>query len=314
MNSNPVVKIEGHTKTFKSGMKKPFRALNNLSLEISENEIFGYVGGNGAGKTTTFKILLGLLFADSGSIKLWDILAPNVNARTRLGYLPENPYFYPYLTGEECLDFYAGMFDMDSKSKKSRINEMLSLVSLEHARKRQVRKFSRGMLQRLGIAQALINDPDLLILDEPMSGLDPMGRKDMRDIIINCREKGKTVLFSSHILSDVEMICDRAGIIANGVLEELVTVDDILNRQSAGWEIIFTGDPVDIGLGDRPDGTTTAQKLPAENTFVIKAADKDVAYRYIRMIQDQGGELKSFNPLRNSLEEIYVKKAAVRDS
>ena len=314
------VTIQNLWKSFDTGWGKKRTILKDLNLAIKENEIFGYLGANGAGKTTTFKLILGLIHADRGEIFFWDKSASHHKNRSLLGYLPENPYFYTYLTAAESLNFYAGLFDMDTETKKRRIDELLSLVELDHARDLQLRKFSRGMLQRVGIAQALINDPNLLILDEPMSGLDPMGRKKMRDIILTCQSQGKTIIFSTHIISDVESICDRASILAKGELKKIVDIDGVIEKDEATvWEIIChskqmdferTGilDTVRKGIDTDTHGATEAIKTTfSGNRTVLTSTDKAVAFALMNQIQTHNLDLVSFGPRRNNLEEIYIK-------
>ncbi|MBF0259681.1 MAG: ABC transporter ATP-binding protein [Desulfamplus sp.] len=302
--SRPVaVKIEGLSKTFKTGWGKKYKVLSDLSLDINENEIFGYLGANGAGKTTTFKLILGLIHADQGEVSFWGKPASDYKNRSLLGYLPENPYFYSYLTAFESLDFYASLFDIDPKTKSERIKELLSLVGLEHAKDLQLRKFSRGMLQRVGVAQALINDPKLLILDEPMSGLDPMGRKNMRDIILKCREQGKTIIFSTHIISDVEAICDRASIIAKGELKEIIDIDQIMESQDNFWEIVCQGKDFKMPSIAEND----FKKIVSGNRVILTTSSKDSAYILVDEVKRQNLNLISFGPRRKNLEEIYIK-------
>lgn len=313
------VTIKNLCKSFDTGWGKKRTILKDLTLAIKENEIFGYLGANGAGKTTTFKLILGLIHADQGEIFFWDKPASHHKNRAILGYLPENPYFYAYLTAAESLNFYAGLFNMDAVTKKQRINELLSLVELDHARDLQLRKFSRGMLQRVGIAQALINDPKLLILDEPMSGLDPMGRKKMRDIILRCQSQGKTIIFSTHIISDVERICDRASILSAGELKKVVDIDGVIDSGDTEWEIIChskqmdferTGilDTVRKGIDTDTHGATEAIKTTfSGNRTVLTTAHKAVAYVLMNQINKQNLDLVSFGPRRNNLEEIYIK-------
>ena len=226
-----------------------------------------------------------------------------------LGYLPEQPYFYAYLTGAEALDFYGSLFDMTGAERKKRVSYLLDLVGLSHARDTQLRKFSRGMLQRIGIAQALVNDPKLLILDEPMSGLDPMGRKAMRDIILSCRDQGKTIIFSSHIISDVEMICDRAGILADGELKRIITMDDAVSSNDTIWEISCQGGALDLsGLSGIEDQDDIKQVIRG-NRHIVSTGDKDKADRIMEEIKNQGLALVSFSTARKSIEDIYIKSA-----
>src|SRR6476659_8847090 len=210
--------VDKLTKTYRPTWpwQSPATVLSDVSFSVGFGEIFGFLGPNGAGKTTTMKIILGLVQATTGSVELLGAPWTNVQVHKRIGYLPESPYFYDYLTAEEFLCFYGKLAGLDRETIQKRIPQLLERVSLAEARHRQLRKFSKGMLQRIGLAQALIHDPELVILDEPMSGLDPIGRKEVRDLILGLRDQGKTVFFSSHIISDVEMICDRVGILARG--------------------------------------------------------------------------------------------------
>lgn len=326
-NNIAAIKINGLCKYYKTGWGKRTIVLNNLSLTVKENEIFGYLGANGAGKTTTFKLILGLIHADKGEVSFWGKPASDFKNRSLLGYLPENPYFYSYLTAGESLDFYASLFDIDTKTKKERIIELLSLVGLEHAKDLQLRKFSRGMLQRVGIAQALINDPKLLILDEPMSGLDPMGRKNMRDIILKCREQGKTIIFSSHIISDVETVCDRASIIAKGELKEVIDIENIMaSDENTLWEIICQAKHFEMPLMAKqtlipdktviPDSSKMAdndktgqgfQQTVSGNRITLTTSSRDTAYKLMDEVQKQNLNLVSFGPRRKNLEEIYIR-------
>lgn len=308
MSSKIAVKIKGLNKTFKLNWGKRFTAVRDLNIDVLDNEIFGYLGANGAGKTTTFKLMLGLIHADQGEILFWDKPASDFRNRSLIGFLPENPYFYSYLTAGESLDFYATLFDMDAKIKKERVSELLSLVGLEHAKDLQLRKFSRGMLQRVGIAQALINDPKLLILDEPMSGLDPMGRKNMRDIILKCREQGKTIIFSSHIISDVETICDRATIIAKGELKQIIDIEEILDMEDNIWEIICQGKHFELSMiPDKDELGHDIGKTVSGNRIILTTSSKDMAYFLMDELKKQNLNLISFGPRRKNLEEIYIK-------
>ena len=223
---------EALSKSYPSGWpgRPPFVALDGLSLTVRRGEIFGFLGPNGAGKTTTLKILLGLVRATSGRAFLLGESVGDVATRRRIGFLPESPYFYDYLTAEEFLGFYGQLAGLSRAVTTQRVDDLLQLVGLAEARGRQLRKFSKGMLQRIGLAQALIHDPELVILDEPMTGLDPVGRKQVRDLILSLRDRGKTVFFSTHILHDVEMICDRVGIVMKGRLVASGRVDELVRQ------------------------------------------------------------------------------------
>ncbi|HZS45814.1 MAG TPA: ABC transporter ATP-binding protein, partial [Blastocatellia bacterium] len=215
---NNVIEIENLTKDYLIGFwkKRPQRSLDDLSLDVQEGEIFGFLGPNGAGKTTTLKLLMRLIFPTSGTARILGRSIDDTEMRRDIGYLPEHPYFYDYLTARELLDYYGQLFDMSPSDRKARTIELLKMVGMEEFADRQLRKFSKGMVQRIGIAQALINRPKVAFLDEPMSGLDPLGRRQVRDIIAGLRDHGVTVFFSTHILSDVEVLCDRVAILNRG--------------------------------------------------------------------------------------------------
>src|SRR3990170_2253885 len=236
---NVVIKTENLTKTFKVGFRgKSFAALKGLNLEVNNGEIFGFLGPNGAGKTTTIKILMGLIYPTAGKAWILDKEVGDVEIKNRIGFLPDQPYFYDYLTSIEFLRFYGQLFGLTGVELRARIKNLLSLVGLEDAADTQLRKFSKGMLQRIGIAQAVINQPDLIVLDEPMSGLDPIGRKEIRDIILRLKGDGKSVFFSTHIIPDVEMICDRVGILMKGELVNVGRLYEIMDARVKYVEII----------------------------------------------------------------------------
>ncbi len=308
MTDSIAVKIKDLKKTFSNGWGKRSTIIKNLNLDIMENEIFGYLGANGAGKTTTFKLMLGLIIPDKGNIFFGGKPASDYKNRSFLGYLPETPYFYSYLTAGEALDFYASLFDMKKSLKKLRVEEMLRLVGLDHVKDLQLRKFSRGMLQRIGIAQAMINDPKLLILDEPMSGLDPMGRKDMRDIILKCRDQGKTIIFSSHIISDVELICDRASILSKGKLQQVIEMDDRQDNKNSTWEIICRGKVFDRSTIKKYGNI---KHRATGNRHILSTVDKIAANLIMEEIKNQDLDLVSFGSRRKSIEDIYIKSVGV---
>ncbi|MCL2120421.1 MAG: ABC transporter ATP-binding protein [Planctomycetaceae bacterium] len=208
------------------------RALKALDLQIHKGEIFGLLGPNGSGKTTTIKLLLGLLFPTSGDISILGKTASDVAKNEKIGYLPEESYLYRFLNAEETLDFYGRLFKMSGPVRRQRVSQLINMVGLESAKKRQLREYSKGMTRRIGLAQALINDPDLILLDEPTSGLDPIGTKNMKDLILELREQGKTIIMSSHLLADVQDVCDRVGILYQGELKELGRVTDLLQVSS----------------------------------------------------------------------------------
>ena len=227
--SDVVVETKNLTKTYRDfwGRQK-VRALKALDLQVKRGEIFGLLGPNGSGKTTTIKLLLGLLFPTSGEVNILGRPAADVAKNERLGYLPEESYLYRFLNAEETLDFYARLFNIPAAVRKQRVAQLIQMVGLESAKKRQLREYSKGMTRRIGLAQALVNDPDLILLDEPTSGLDPIGTRNMKNLILQLKEQGKTVIMSSHLLGDVQDVCDRVGVLYQGELKELGRVEDLL--------------------------------------------------------------------------------------
>lgn len=214
-------------------------AVRGLSLTVGQGEVFGFLGPNGAGKTSTMNVLLGFVPPSSGAARIFGVDVREPIARQRIGYLPEQTYYYKFLTAEELLHFYAGIFQIPPAERASRVDQVLKLVELDHARKRQLKTYSKGMQQRAGLAQALINNPDLLILDEPTSGLDPIGRMKVREIIQRLKDEGKTVFFSSHELGEVETICDRVAILHQGELKAEGRVADLVAQHAASLEQVF---------------------------------------------------------------------------
>ncbi|MCX5858681.1 MAG: ABC transporter ATP-binding protein, partial [Proteobacteria bacterium] len=242
------IKIEGLSKFFRVGFwGKRVQAVTDLSFEVRQGDLFGFLGPNGAGKTTTIKALMGLIFPSGGQTWILGKKASEEGVRSRVGYLPESPYFYEYLKGLEFLDFYGSLFKIPKKVRVKKAEELLTLVNLEGAADLHLRKYSKGMLQRIGLAQALINDPELVILDEPMTGLDPIGRREIRDVMVRLKNEGKTVFFSTHILSDVEMICDQVGIVNKGKLVTTGKLSELLNPRIEYYEISFSQpDPAEL--------------------------------------------------------------------
>ncbi len=232
MENEPVIQIRNLSKIYRDfwGRKK-VRALNSLSLDVNKGEIFGLLGPNGSGKTTTLKLLLGLLFPTEGEITVLGCTADDVEKNERIGYLPEESYLYRFLNAEETLDFYGRLFKMSTQERRERTDQLIELVGLQQARRRQLKEYSKGMTRRIGLAQALINNPDLILLDEPTSGLDPLGTRDMKDMILKLRSEGKTVVMCSHLLADVQDVCDRIAILYAGELKVMGQVDDLLTEQ-----------------------------------------------------------------------------------
>lgn len=295
----PVLEINNLTKIFRKGFwGRKVTVVENLSLEIEANEIFGFLGPNGAGKTTTIKLILNLIFPTAGNIRIFGEKSDELSVRRRIGFLPENPYFYDYLKAGEFLLFYAKLLEMENRAAKTKAREVLELVGLKNEWNNQLRRFSKGMIQRIGLAQSLLNDPDLIILDEPLSGLDPVGRKEFREIILNLKERSKTVFFSSHILPDVEMVCDRVGIIINGRLVKTGEVGQMLGEATKSVDITaqFPSKPPDIKGADRIIARGT-------QVFITTAGDPQPV---IRQIMDAGGKVVSVSPHRKNLEELFM--------
>lgn len=232
MDSEVVIQTRNLTKIYRDfwGRKK-VRALNSLSLDVRKGEVFGLLGPNGSGKTTTLKLVLGLLFPTEGEISVLGRPATDVAKNQRIGYLPEESYLYRFLNAEETLHFYGRLFKIPSQERKNRVNQLIEMVGIQHARKRQLKEYSKGMTRRIGLAQALINDPDLIVLDEPTSGLDPIGSHEMKELIEKLKAQGKTVVMCSHLLGDVQDVCDRIAILDGGELKELGRVSDLLKDQ-----------------------------------------------------------------------------------
>jgi ABC-2 type transport system ATP-binding protein len=237
----PAIEILGLTKDYPVGFWRPKmrRSLDNLSFQVEEGEVFGFLGPNGAGKTTTMKLLMGLIFPTSGMARVRGRAIDDIEMHREIGYLPEQPYFYDYLTARELLDYYAQFSNFSSAERQERVSRFLERVGLTAAADVQLRKFSKGMLQRAGIAQAILHDPPVVILDEPMSGLDPVGRREIRDIILDLKNQGRTVFFSTHILSDAEMLCDRVAVLAGGKLQGVGAPRDIVAMKPHAMEILF---------------------------------------------------------------------------
>ncbi len=307
-----VIEIDNLTKDYEVGFwrKRKVRALDGLSLAINQGEIFGFLGANGAGKTTTLKLLMRLIFPTAGSARILDHDIAEVSMHSRIGYLPENPYFYDYLTALEFLNFCGQIFGFSKTDRNSRAKDLLSRVKLDESKwNTQLRKFSKGMLQRVGLAQALINDPEVLFLDEPMSGLDPIGRREVRDLIAALRQEGKTVFMCSHILSDIEVLCDRVAILKGGRLAQVGYLEE-LRQQVVGRNLV----EVIISGIDEP---ALSRRLPSGNNFLITSTpaglrveltgEKDVD-SVIAALRQAGGKLVSVQPLRQSLEELFLKQ------
>lgn len=309
-----IVEIENLTKDYEVGFwkKKKVRALDGLNLQVERGQIFGFLGGNGAGKTTTIKLLMGLIFPTAGTARILGSDIGDVGMHSRIGYLPENPYFYDYLTARELMMYFAELFGIEPAERKRRTEDLLTRVGLEEqAWNRQLRKFSKGMLQRTGLAQSLINDPEIVFMDEPMSGLDPVGRREIRELIASLREQGKTVFMSTHILSDIEVLCDRVAILRQGKLAATGNLDELLTQsgETQTFEMNISG----ISAEDLSkeiagiDGAGVASTVSGARVNVTNESDIDKVLPVVRKL---GGRLISVQPVRQSLEELFVKETA----
>jgi ABC-2 type transport system ATP-binding protein len=295
------IRIDNLQKRFRLGfIPKTRPILNGITFSVREGEIFGYLGPNGAGKTTTIKCLLGLIHPDAGTVEIFGRSYLSPRSRQSLGFLPENPYFYDYLSAAEFLAFTADLFGLDRGEKAERIARLLKLVGLERAADLPLRKYSRGMLQRVGLAQALINDPRLVILDEPLGGMDPLGRKEIRDIIVRFKAEGKTVFFTSHILQDIEMICDRVAIIVGGRIVKEGGLRDLVSEKVLFTEVTVSGIPPEAfaGLGE----SVSAQG----DRLLLKVYDEARVGEVLDIVHDRKGRLVSLSPRTESLEDIFV--------
>lgn len=300
-----VLDIKNLSKSFRTGFwLKKTEALRNVSLTVRENEIYGFLGPNGAGKTTTIKTILGLIFPDSGTISIFGKDYTDISTRKYIGYAPEQPYFYEYLTAYEFLKFYGSLFNISTNELKRRIPVLLEMVGLIGKESLQLRKFSKGMLQRIGLAQALINDPKFLILDEPMSGLDPIGRREIRDLILALRKSGKTVFFSTHILSDVEMICDKVAIIINGEIRKEASLNELLSIDYTEVEIVFKTN--DKSVKDDLKKIGLLLKDVEDTSYII--VNKVDINKTIDTIRTHNGNVISISPKRKTLEDLFIKE------
>ncbi len=303
--SDVVLRADGLAKTFHLGFfRKRVEAVKQASFEVRRGEVFGYLGPNGSGKTTTLKMLMGLVFPSRGRAEVLGRPVPNREAKRRLGYLPESPYFYEYLTPEEFLDLAGALSDVPRRERRKRADGLISRVGLDHARGRPLRKFSKGMLQRIGIAQALMGDPELVVLDEPMTGLDPIGRKEIRDLMLELRREGRTVLYSTHILPDVEMTCDRVAMIFAGCIRSVGPLSQLLTARLLSTEVCLRH-----GVGEMPvlpDGGKLRESPDGLLVDLPAGADVDA---FLRASLAGNCSVTSVTPRRESLEDLFVREA-----
>ena len=303
--SEPVIAVARLGKVYRSGFRmKRVQALKDISLEIERGEIFGFLGPNGAGKTTLIKILMGLTEPTSGTALVFGRPPRDAAAKARLGFLPESPYFYDHLTAREFLQLAAQLSGVTSADVAGRVTGLLRLLRMEHSAGVQMRNFSRGMLQRVGIAQALVADPELVVLDEPMGGLDPVGRKEFRDIIIDLRERGKTVFFSTHILSDVEMICDRVGIIIDGRIVEVGRLNQILTDAAESIEVTVRGV---TGRTQKILERVSQYAIKSGDELLLTVRNDEDVDKIMAICREVGGiRVVGLVPHRKTLEEYFM--------
>jgi len=296
------IEIHELTKVYKNMVGGGhFTAVDKLNLSVDEGQIFGFLGPNGAGKTTTIKMLLGLIFPTSGSAKLLGKPIGDIRTKNGMAYLPESPYFYDYMTGPELLDFYGRLFHIDSATRKKRIERLINEVGLAHATGRPLRQYSKGMLQRVGIAQSLINDPKLLFFDEPTSGLDPVAHIDIRNLILRLKDEGKTLFISSHQLSDVEMVCDRVAIIHRGELKTTGHVMDLLTGSQVRIQASGLGKDVADKIHQMADRFSQEDGL-----VTLWETDMDKVDAIVDAIRAAKGRIVSLTPERRSLEDLFI--------
>jgi ABC-2 type transport system ATP-binding protein len=300
------VRTEGLTKRYTVGFlrSRPYVALDRLDLQVAPGEVFGFLGPNGAGKTTTLKLLMQLIFPSAGRAFILDRPVGDVAVRRRIGYLPENPSFYDNVSAEELLDYFASLFGYRGAERRARVSRLLDDVGLGAERRLQLRRYSKGMIQRVGLAQALLNDPELVFLDEPMSGLDPLGRRHVRDLILRLRERGTTVFFSSHILSDAESICSRVAIVAAGRLVAAGSLAEMVPFRIRGWDVVMEG-LTDSAVAWLADSGTRVTKISEGRYHIVLPATASPDEAVARLAA-QGGRLISLNPLRDTLEDFFV--------
>jgi len=305
-----VISVTNLTKEYRTPFRrKKVQALGGVSFSVRAGEIFGFLGPNGAGKTTTIRVLMGLIHATSGDARLFGERIPNRLARARLGFLPEHPYFYDYLTVEELCDLSGRIYGVDAATRKKRANDLITRVGLDHGRGKSLRKFSKGMMQRAGLAQALMNDPELVVLDEPMSGLDPIGRKEVRDLIVELKTRGKTVFFSTHILNDVETIADRVAIVAKGVIRAAGTPQELVAGGNRGAEVAYQAGDASLGaaLGRLGGGAITAE---VRGSWTVISVPPEISLdEAIGVIHAHQGKIARVEPRKESLEDVFMRHA-----
>jgi ABC-2 type transport system ATP-binding protein len=296
------IEIENLTKDYPYGFLhlKKKRSLEGLTMQVESGEVFGFLGPNGAGKSTTIKLLVGLIFPDAGTASILGKPITDIEMHRDIGYLPEQPYFYDYLTAAEVLNYFARFHDLTKADRSERVARMLRKVGLETAGKIQLRKYSKGMLQRVGLAQAILHDPKVVILDEPMSGLDPIGRREVRDIILELKREGRTVLFSTHILSDAEMLCDRVGVIVGGKLRGVGAPGEMVGMKAHGMEILF-----ELSGSGSIAAALIAKATKTGDRYRLQVPEEEL-YTAVEQLRGAGAKILSVAQVKASLEEYFM--------
>ena len=300
------IETDALTKDYHVGFwrPRPYRALDALTIQVEPGEVFGFLGPNGAGKSTALKLLMGLIFPTSGTARILGRPISDLETRRQIGFLPENPYFYDYLTAQELLTYFAGLTGLSGTARRQRVATVLDEVGIGSERAMKLRSFSKGMIQRVGVAQALIGDPRVVFFDEPMSGLDPLGRRDLRQLMLRLRDRGCTVFFSSHILSDAEALCSRVAIVAQGRLMAHGRLSDIVAFELRGWELVVSN--LSDAARSMIQGRVAAIVPLTNQRYTLELPPADPPARVIADLAAAGVNIVSLNPIRTTLEDHFV--------
>jgi ABC-2 type transport system ATP-binding protein len=303
------IRTEALRKVYELGFwrKRPYVALDGLTLDVEPGEVFGFLGPNGAGKTTTLKLLMQLIYPTSGAAFILGKPVGDLSVKRRIGYLPENPYFYDYLTAEELLSYFASLFGFRGADRRRRVAAALDEVGIGGERRMQLRRYSKGMIQRVGIAQAVLNEPDVVFFDEPMSGLDPLGRREVRQLMLRLRDRGCTVFFSSHILSDAESLCSRVAVVAGGRLVGSGRLTDMLAFELRGWELVIAGVSAESLAAVAPRAVRVVSLAQDRFTLELPPEPPEPTIAELTRI---GARVVSLNPMRDTLEDYFVRQVS----